>query len=152
MGLFSKKPGLEKIDIERLLKHGFIATGNKRAPVRYADEEYRGLTLNYMPHFLKGCFTGCQRLENLLYGCEDRETVTIHAGAFDNCANLKTIEIRSFSGGIVVEDGAFCNCPLLEKVYISYQFMRPIIGNEPFSNCPNAKIVFGSASTYTHGW
>lgn len=29
MGLFSKKPRLEKIDIERLLKHGFIATGNK---------------------------------------------------------------------------------------------------------------------------
>lgn len=151
MGLFSKKPGLDKIDIERLLKHGFIATGNKRAPVRYADEEYRGLTLHNMPHFLKSCFSGCQRLENLLYGCEEYETVTIHAGAFDNCANLKIIEIRSFSGQIVVEDGAFCNCSRLERVYISYQFIRPIIGNEPFSNCPNAKIIFGSASTYTHG-
>lgn len=151
MGLFSKKPRLDKSDIKRLLDHGFVATGNKKAPVRYANEEYAGLSLRNMPHFFKGCFSGCQRLSNLLYCCYERETVTIHAGAFDNCENLKIVEIRSFSGGIVVEDGAFCNCPLLERVYISYQFMRPIIGNEPFSNCPDAKIVFGSASTYTHG-
>lgn len=152
MGLFSKKPRLEKYDIERLLEHGFVATGNKKAPVRYADEEYTGLTLDNMPHFFKGCFSDCHRLTRVLYGCRDRETVTIHSGAFDNCENLKTVEIRSFSGGIVVEDGAFCNCPLLEKVYISHQLIYPTIGKEPFSNCPNAKIVFGSSSTYTHGW
>jgi len=152
MGLFSKKPRLEKHDIERLLEHGFVATGNKKAPVRYSNEEYSGLTFRNMPHFFKGCFSGCQRLSNLLYCCYERETVTIHAGAFDNCTNLKIIEIRSFSGRIIVEDGAFCNCPRLERVYISYQFMRPIIGNEPFSNCPNAKIVFGTASTCTHGY
>lgn len=150
MGLFSKRPGLDKSDIKLLLEHGFVATGNKKAPVRYANEEYARLSLRNMPHFFKGCFSGCHRLSNLLYCCYERETVTIHAGAFENCENLRIVEIRSFSGGIVVEDGAFCNCPLLERVYISYQFMRPIIGNEPFSNCPSAKIVFGTASTCTH--
>ena len=150
MGLFSKKPRLAKHDIERLIKHGFVATGNKKAPVRYADEEYAGLTLDNMPHFFKGCFSDCHRLERVLYCCMDRETVTIHSGAFNNCENLKIVEIRSFSGGIVIEDGAFCNCPRLEKVYVSYQIIRPTIGNAPFIKCPGTKIVFGSESTSTH--
>ncbi len=150
MGLFSKRPRLDKYDIKRLLDRGFSATGNRKSPVRYTDEYHLHATVESMPHFFKGCFSDCHRLKKVLYCCHERETVTIHAGAFENCENLRIVEIRSFSGGIVVEDGAFCNCPLLERVYISYQFMRPIIGNEPFSNCPNAKIVFGTASTCTH--
>jgi hypothetical protein len=92
MGSFSKKPGLDKYDVERLLEHGFIATGNKRAPVRYADDGYDRLTFGNMHHFFKGCFSGCQKHSNLLYGCTEHETVTIHSGAFDNCASLKTDE------------------------------------------------------------
>lgn len=151
MGFFSKKSRLDKYDIERLLDRGFSATGNRKSPVRYTDEYHYHTTVGNMPHFFKGCFSDCHRLEKVLYGCEERETVTIHTGAFENCENLRIVEIRSFSGGIVIEDGAFCNCTRLQKVYVSYQIVRPTIGNAPFINCPDARIVFGSASTYTHG-
>ena len=151
MGLFSKRPRLDKYDIERLLECGFSETGNRRSPVRYTNDKNDHPSIRNMPHFLKCCFRDCHELNRLLYGCGEYETVTIHTGAFNNCEKLEMVEIRSFSGGIVIEDGAFCNCPCLERVYISYQLINPTIGNEPFINCPNARIIYGSASTYTHG-
>ena len=100
-------------------------------------------------------FSFSSEIETTLFDFLDVRSILLaesQDGVHDSVRYLKIIEIRSFSGRIIVEDGAFCNCPRLERVYISYQFMRPIIGNEPFSNCPNAKIVFGTASTCTHGY
>lgn len=143
----SEKPGWYYKDIDHIVVEGDVTKiGN--CAFEYSNVTTVDITSTTWA-VRDRAFHGCTQLRTINFPWNIQ---TINTSAFENCANLESVNIPVNSSTLEIKERAFANCPKIQKISLPAYMNK--IDNEAFSGCSSLSSVTLCASkmTYNNGY